>query len=965
MASSRSEQSDPQSGEGGILLHVQGESTAFPLADRFPSAIGPSKICSLERGSTDNAPEASHFRGHGRISGILLPDFHCTEERRYIQARHRSVSPEQAYQQAEVQDGDSQLRQIINPTRRLGNIPGSERRVLPRLDAQEDLEVSTIRLGRQRLPVRSSSVRPLHRSLHLYDGYQGTRSSSEGERHQVEDVPGRLAESEQRPDSMRGGYFKTGGSNPSPGFQHKTREVRLHSVTPVPVLRDALRHGYLHGPPKCIEDRQSQRVVVEPSAETICTLQDSTLLAREDGIHVQPLTSSTGTQTPVSEGADEQSQEPNTVQPTCGSNSMVCQSHGTMDKSGMAQPICPNQTIGKGGLPSYGCLNQWMGGSHRHTHGFWPVDPSGIPLPYKSPGDGSSEPCHEGPSCVFERSSCHPLRGQYYVPLIFTQARWDEIQETLDQSGRDTQVDVLPGDNDLDRVHPRKTECSGRHAQSSKPNSSDRMDDCSPSTRTCVDIVRQTDGGSVCNRVQQQTESVHVPDERPEGSRPRRLLDQLVGNGSLRLPPHSTDPESTGEVSQRSSQTHPGNSILGGNSMVPGPVVSLTRKVSKPKPKAKTPSSTKIRNTARKSRYSEANRMAVISHGLKKSGLSQQATDIALKARRPSTVKNYKHKWRTWVGYCNSRVRKIDPERPKAHHIADFLAHLHVTKSLQHATLLNYRSAILNTLKFSRGIDIPHLVLDPMAKQVLDGIKNDQPKKTIRQPFWDVFLVLKYLRSPAFEPIAECSIEKLSQKTLFLVMLACSRRMSGIHGLSGLDRDIEFTKNNRSMILNFLPEFRAKNQDALHSSPAIEIKSLITDDDDRYNCPVRALRYYLSRTESYRRLRRRLFLSVRPGYTYDLSQNALSLWIRCLITNAYKAEKLAPPKGASKTHEVRKLSTSLGFSKNVSLADLMKSAYWRSQNTFTSHYLLDITVKKRDDTYGINSLVAATTLIKL
>ena len=43
----------------------------------------------------------------------------------------------------------------------------------------------------------------------------------------------------------------------------------------------------------------------------------------------------------------------------------------------------------------------------------------------------------------------------------------------------------------------------------------------------------------------------------------------------------------------------------------------------------------------------------------------------------------------------------------------------------------------------------------------------------------------------------------------------------------------------------------------------------------------------------------------------------------------------------------------------------MKSAYWRSQNTFTSHYLLDITVKKRDNTYGINSLVAATTLIKL
>lgn len=340
-----------------------------------------------------------------------------------------------------------------------------------------------------------------------------------------------------------------------------------------------------------------------------------------------------------------------------------------------------------------------------------------------------------------------------------------------------------------------------------------------------------------------------------------------------------------------------------------------------------------------------------------------------MKARRPSTVQNYNSKWVTWVTFCNKRNKKLDPLHPKPSLVADFLAFLYKSKGLKHATLCNYRSAITNTIKASRGCDVSFISDDPLIKQVLDGVKNEFPLKQVLPPLWDVFLVLRYLRGETFEPLATCSLKLLSQKTLFLVMLACSRRLSGVHALSGLDKDIEFTRGDASCNLSFLPEFRAKNQDALSDSQSIEIKSLSQliehDDDDRLNCPVRALKYYLRRTDSHRLGKRRLFLSLNQSYEKDISKNTLVSWLRELITSAYKKAHLDPPPGASRSHEIRKVSTSLGFMTNVSMATLMRAAFWRSESTFTSSYLRDIRVHRRNETYGISRLVVAGSVVKV
>ena len=143
-------------------------------------------------------------------------------------------------------------------------------------------------------------------------------------------------------------------------------------------------------------------------------------------------------------------------------------------------------------------------------------------------------------------------------------------------------------------------------------------------------------------------------------------------------------------------------------------------------------------------------------------------------------------------------------------HFIEFITFLHEVKHLSYRTILNYRSAIANTIGSARGIQTSYLVSNPDVVQVVQGIRSLTPKNTTSFPLWDLGLVLPFLRSDRFFPPEKLSLKELSQKTAFLILLASARRMSEIHALSGLYHNIEFVRKSDSVILSFLPEFRAK-----------------------------------------------------------------------------------------------------------------------------------------------------------
>ena len=170
-----------------------------------------------------------------------------------------------------------------------------------------------------------------------------------------------------------------------------------------------------------------------------------------------------------------------------------------------------------------------------------------------------------------------------------------------------------------------------------------------------------------------------------------------------------------------------------------------------------------------------------------------------------------------------------------------------------------------------------------------------------------------------------------------------------------------------SVSLRFLPEFLAKNQVPGEPSPVIFIKPLSSilcpDDEDRLLCPVRALRLYRRRSKPLRAVsQRRLFISLNPDYNRDVSKVTLARWLTGVIQKAY--EKVGGCNELSaRAHEIRAWATSLAFAHSLLLTAIMEAAFWKSQGTFIEFYLRDVSRLREDGSRGIQSLVAAQSVL--
>ena len=82
--------------------------------------------------------------------------------------------------------------------------------------------------------------------------------------------------------------------------------------------------------------------------------------------------------------------------------------------------------------------------------------------------------------------------------------------------------------------------------------------------------------------------------------------------------------------------------------------------------------------------------------------------------------------------------------------------------------------------------------------------------------------VLRYLRSPIFEPLTSSSLRDLMRKTLFLVALATTKQVGEMQALSHV---VSFS--SYSVGLSYVPEFLAKTKTAVRPLPcSFSIQSL-------------------------------------------------------------------------------------------------------------------------------------------
>ena len=163
-------------------------------------------------------------------------------------------------------------------------------------------------------------------------------------------------------------------------------------------------------------------------------------------------------------------------------------------------------------------------------------------------------------------------------------------------------------------------------------------------------------------------------------------------------------------------------------------------------------------------------------------------------------------------------------------------------------------------------------------------------------------------------------------------------------------------------ILSYLLEFIAKTETSLHPLPrdfVLQSLSGILDpeDEDRFLCLARALRWYLHRTEDSSHTRH-LFVSVRD-YTRPMSKAAVFFFVRLLI----KVTHQDFPDGLAsllkvRAHEVRAVATSLLWNTNRSLSDVMAAPCWRTPSVFSSHYLR-LVQRSQGDCFALGPVIAA------
>ena len=95
------------------------------------------------------------------------------------------------------------------------------------------------------------------------------------------------------------------------------------------------------------------------------------------------------------------------------------------------------------------------------------------------------------------------------------------------------------------------------------------------------------------------------------------------------------------------------------------------------------------------------------------------------------------------------------------------------------SAVMGYRSMLSVVFRFQ----LPEISCSPVIHDLLHSFMVESPCRAVRPPSWDWESVLRYLRSPIFEPLSSSSLRDLTRKTLFLVALAKAKRVGEIQVL--------------------------------------------------------------------------------------------------------------------------------------------------------------------------------------
>ena len=304
-------------------------------------------------------------------------------------------------------------------------------------------------------------------------------------------------------------------------------------------------------------------------------------------------------------------------------------------------------------------------------------------------------------------------------------------------------------------------------------------------------------------------------------------------------------------------------------------------------------------------------------------GISGQAGELIINARRKGTILNYESAWKKWDLWCSGK--QIDPFKCSVNHILEFLSNLY-EKGLQYRTIGVYRSAISAYHLPINGINIGK---HPRTSALMTGISNLNPPQPKYGFTWDVEKVLKYLRS-----LPTNSALSHKQMTLKVTMLL---------SLVAINRGSEL----KTLDLNYLSKYSSKysfsiSQTVKHSRRGKVPPPVIfyRFPEDILLCPIATLDSYIDLTKTWRGKETQLFLShVSPHKA--IGKSTIARWLKEVLnlsginTDHFQA------------HSVRGASSSKVSSKGLSVQDILNRGNWSNESTWQRFYHKEVETPAR------------------
>ena len=944
---------------GRIQDPLRDTSSSFGHPSELPVLLGESsEICSDPEGGRLHARQVSGLHSPGARSRFLQSSLPGPQGFRRMETSSGCLSPEQLCAEDRLLYGDTQYRPVCHTPRGLDDLHRYEGCLLPYPDSPGKSEIPEVCFQQPGLSIQGHVFRPDHSTSGIYEGDSSILQDSPSSRIQNATIPGRLAS----PGEISGGDDAGERVYPKPsrkvGFSDKLEEIFSYSPEHSRVSGNENRlHSFLgFSDPEtsrqsCINSKRIQ-VLSRTSCETMDAVTRTHGISRSFGDKRET------TFSPLSIPPQNslESGHPSGLSPS---------PHSSISSTGSGLVVRQRSSISRGLLRSkeprsislLRRVKGRMGSYHRVSTSFRPMVSSTIHPSYQqfgTSGHFSGPSTSRGPSQE-QNSGC--VFRQHHCPILHQKTRGDTVSVALSAGQRDLRMDSGEKGFSSPSVHPRLQKCPCGLPQSEEPDSADRVDSTPTSLFRPLETLGKTKGGHFCHIKKPPSTSLLLSGPGPSSSRDRRNAPGMEQPRGLRLSSilyvkdcaQQTDP-----VEQHKDDSS--RPLVAPKGMVSRPNVPSNRQTVASSSSSRPVETAVQRSGSRQPSHASANRVSTLIRVLRSQGMGEElARRISEGSKRKTTCTIYQHHWKEFFQWYKSKNYSFS--NINCIQLCEFFLHLRVHRKLSLPAIKGYRSALSSVL-IHKGLDISS---DVKIKDLFRSFSLEIPKVS-KDLSWNLDVVLKYLMSSSYEPLAEAPIKRLTEKTIFLVTLALAKRVSEIQALS---RKVLFS--NKNAVLSLTPLFRAKNDFRCKGLPRNflipSLEELVGDEQEALLCPVRALRIYLNRTNTLVKKSHKHLFASHKNPSLPMKKNGISFSIREVIKSAHEAFDLDNAKNIKvKAHEVRAVATSFNFIENLSLEKVMEAAQWRCRSVFATNYLKDVEYQF-EDSFSLGPFISAGSLI--